>query len=130
MMLADQARLLLRKAVQDEAILERLLEDLAIADEAVGFHAQQAAEKLLKALLVLHGLDYPRSHDLNVLPALLDHAGVSLPDDLLQIADLSPMATIYRYEDMPLDVQLPRQEWPAWVASLRKLVEDKLGAAL
>ena len=33
----------------------------------VGFHAQQAAEKALKAALVLTGVDVPRTHDLNDL---------------------------------------------------------------
>jgi HEPN domain-containing protein len=33
----------------------------------VGFHAQQCAEKYLKALLLQEGLAVPRVHDLNVL---------------------------------------------------------------
>ena len=65
----DHARLLQRKATQDLAVLDRLLDDAAIDDETLGYHAQQAAEKLIKALLALHGHDYPRSwppllHDL------------------------------------------------------------------
>ena len=78
---ADQARLLLRKAQQDQSILQRLLDDPLITDESLGFHAQQAAEKLLKALLTLHGLDYPRSHDLSVLLALLGQGGIPCPMD-------------------------------------------------
>jgi HEPN domain-containing protein len=120
---ADQARLLLRKAQQDEAILQQLLDNQLITDESLGFHAQQAAEKLLKALLTLHGLDYPRSHDLSVLLALLGQGGVVLPDGLQQIADLTPMATLYRYEDLPLDVELPRSQWPVWLAQLRTVVK-------
>ena len=46
---AEQANLLLRKALQDQAILVLLVDDKTISDDAVGFHAQQAAEKLLKA---------------------------------------------------------------------------------
>ncbi len=43
-------------------MLDRLLDDDAIDDETLGYHAQQAAEKLIKALLALHGYDdYPRS---------------------------------------------------------------------
>ena len=48
---ADQARLLLRKAQQDQVILQQLLDDPLITDESLGFHAQQAAEKLLKVRL-------------------------------------------------------------------------------
>jgi hypothetical protein len=41
---SDQARLLQRKAAQDLAVLDRLLDDPAIDDETLGYHAQQAAE--------------------------------------------------------------------------------------
>jgi HEPN domain-containing protein len=39
--------------------------------DTVCFHAQQCAEKYLKALLVLRGLEFPRTHDLSQLIALL-----------------------------------------------------------
>lgn len=64
---SDQARLLQRKASQDLAVLDKLLDDPAIDDETLGYHAQQAAEKLIKALLALHGHDYPRSHNIGLL---------------------------------------------------------------
>ena len=35
------------------------------------FHSQQCAEKYLKALLVFHRIDFPRTHDLTELYALL-----------------------------------------------------------
>ena len=35
---ADQARLLLRKAQQDQVILQQLLDDPLITDESLGFH--------------------------------------------------------------------------------------------
>jgi HEPN domain-containing protein len=35
------------------------------------YHAQQCAEKYLKAQLVLLGRDFPKTHDLGVLVALL-----------------------------------------------------------
>ncbi|MCX7412106.1 MAG: HEPN domain-containing protein [Planctomycetia bacterium] len=47
----DQHDVLLRKARQDELVLERLLGDSDVDDDTLGFHAQQAAEKLLKAAL-------------------------------------------------------------------------------
>lgn len=54
---SEQARLLQRKASQDLTVLDKLLDDPAIDDETLGYHAQQAAEKLIKALLALHGHD-------------------------------------------------------------------------
>jgi len=55
----EQAQLLQRKAAQDLAVLRKLIGDPAISDETLGFHAQQAAEKLIKALLALGGHEYP-----------------------------------------------------------------------
>jgi HEPN domain-containing protein len=56
----EQALLLLRKAAQDEAVLDHVLESIEVSDEIIGFHCQQAAEKLLKALLSdLQAAKYP-----------------------------------------------------------------------
>ena len=44
--------LLLDKAAQDEYVLDKLLSDPDAPVEVFGFHAQQAAEKLLKAILL------------------------------------------------------------------------------
>lgn len=38
---------------------------------AAAFHAQQAVEKALRALLIWHGIDYPPKHDLGLLVGLL-----------------------------------------------------------
>ena len=35
------------------------------------FHAQQAVEKSIKAVLVHHGIDFPKTHNLQVLIDLL-----------------------------------------------------------
>lgn len=51
----DQARLLMKKAAGDEAILARLIEDADIPDDALGFHAQQTVEKMIKAGLDRQG---------------------------------------------------------------------------
>ena len=47
----EQALLFLRKAAQDESLLDAVLESAKVSDEVIGFHCQQAAEKMLKALL-------------------------------------------------------------------------------
>src|SRR5262245_61202099 len=39
--------------------------------ETVTFHAQQAVEKHIKALLVYHDIPFPKSHNIGVVRALL-----------------------------------------------------------
>jgi HEPN domain-containing protein len=46
------AKLLLAKAKDDEILLEEIITNERIKEEIIGFHAQQAAEKLLKAFLM------------------------------------------------------------------------------
>ena len=41
----ERAKLLLSKAHDDEVLLEEIVTNDKIADEIIGFHAQQAAEK-------------------------------------------------------------------------------------
>lgn len=50
------------------------------------FHAQQCAEKYLKAILVAKGQAFPKTHDLAALSDLCDQNGVIIPisQDLLQ----------------------------------------------
>jgi HEPN domain-containing protein len=53
----EYARVLLRRAQGDVAACRLLAEDPEMANEVVGFHAQQAVEKALKVGLVLRGVE-------------------------------------------------------------------------
>lgn len=94
--------LLLRSSSLDE---ETTLLD-GISGPVLGFHAQQAVEKLLKALLSQRGLKYPRTHDLEKLALQLTQAGESLPVTPLPLKELNAYAVQFRYED-PLVVPSP-----------------------
>jgi HEPN domain-containing protein len=61
------------------------------------FDAQQAAEKAVKAVLVLHEIEFPRTHELGELLALAHQAGEPIPDDLWEASGLSRYATHARY---------------------------------
>lgn len=61
----------LRKADHDLLNIENNLASEEIPWDTVCFHAQQAAEKILKAFLVHHGRDLTKTHD---LVALLAHS--------------------------------------------------------
>ncbi|MBN2488710.1 MAG: HEPN domain-containing protein [Methanosarcinaceae archaeon] len=90
----------LSKASQDELILDKLLDDPDIADEVWGFHAQQAGEKLLKAVLSFHSIRFRKTHDITELMDILIDHGIRIPDDIAEIRKLTPFAVEYRYDDL------------------------------
>ena len=59
------------------------------------FDAQQAAEKAVKAVLTVRGIDFPKSHDIAELLLLLAPADVS--DDLWSAERLTQYAVVTRY---------------------------------
>jgi HEPN domain-containing protein len=63
----------------------------------VGFHAQQAVEKALKAAIASRELDFPFTRDLGVLMQLCEDAGFELPDELAEADRLTPYAAALRY---------------------------------
>ena len=66
--------------------------------EDLCFDAQQAAEKAVKAVLALHGVDFPRTHELARLFDLLEGAAHPVPDELWNAASvLTPYAIETRY---------------------------------
>ncbi|MBI4362787.1 MAG: HEPN domain-containing protein [Euryarchaeota archaeon] len=56
------------KAEEDWRVTRKL--DPGTEPDAICFHAQQCAEKYLKALLVRHRRSFPKTHDLRLLPRL------------------------------------------------------------
>jgi HEPN domain-containing protein len=95
----DQARILLSKAAQDEALVRKVSSDTDIADELIGFHAQQAVEKSMKAVLAANGVKFPFIHDLGVLGELCEQAGAPLPAEVGDVAELTPYAGGLRYDE-------------------------------
>jgi len=63
----------------------------------VGFHAQQAVEKALKAAIASHDQDFPFTHDIGLLLQLCQDAGLELPVDLAEADRLTPYAAAVRY---------------------------------
>ena len=73
--------------------------------DTVGFHAQQCVEKYLKGLLSFRGIDFPKTHNITELVALLP---ASTPVDLTPEDQelLTDYATVTRYpgdyDEIPL----------------------------
>jgi len=53
----------LLESARGDADAARLIADAEVPDRIVGFHAQQAVEMFLKAVLAMRGVGYERTHD-------------------------------------------------------------------
>jgi len=124
----EQALLLIRKAAEDEALLVEVVSAAKISNEIYGFHGQQAAEKLLKALLSEYSIPFPRTHNLRLLMDLLMDAGHPLPAPLADLDVLTAYGTLFRYEDIPLETQFDRNAVLALIRELRAHVEKQISA--
>lgn len=71
--------------------------------EHLCFHAQQVAEKALKAVLVAHNVRVPKTHDVAYLMDLLP-SGLSVSPTMLELPTLTKYAVQQRYpgENPPL----------------------------
>lgn len=65
----------------------------------LAFHAQQAAEKSLKAYLVFNSIRVPKTHDLSDLLALIELKNLDFARSLKQTTILTDYAVAYRYPD-------------------------------
>ena len=61
------------------------------------FDVQQASEKALKAVLVYRKVDFPKTHDLSELLALIRRVGITIPQDVTACETLSAFAVQTRY---------------------------------
>jgi HEPN domain-containing protein len=101
----ERALALLARADADLAAVRALEAVTAVPDEIIGFHGQQAAEKLLKAVLAARGIDFPRTHSLRYLLDLLADHDLAPPATLNTITELYPFGVQLRY-DVALDEEL------------------------
>ena len=68
-----------------------------ILPEGACFHAQQSAEKALKALLLHRDIPFPRTHSIEVLLDLLKTREISIPNGVDEAFVLSEYAIQTRY---------------------------------
>lgn len=94
---ADLVRGWLPKASSDAAAVESLLKGGNF--DAACFHAQQAAEKYLKAFLIHHGVQFPFTHNLADLSELCASIDTSFRSLTSTVAPLIPYAVELRCDD-------------------------------
>jgi len=63
----------------------------------IAFHAQQAVEKTLKAVLIQSQVNFPKTHDLKELLLLVQQTGRVWPSEFEKAKVLTPFAVQTRY---------------------------------
>ena len=103
----DFVQIWFAKAETDLRVAAHIL-DMEMTDYAsAAFHAQQSAEKYLKAFLVRHQIAFPKTHYLEDLLDLAAEKDKSLALELTFAASLTPFAVEFRYpgaEDVYLEM--------------------------
>jgi HEPN domain-containing protein len=132
---ADLSGVLLGLARDDEFAAKSLLPVEGVADSILGFHAQQAVEKSLKAVLAHRGIEYPYSHDLDGFVELCKKNRLKVPEGLDGVDRLSEFGVRARYgaanpSGLDRDQAL---RWAAcavkWAESIVEPAEDSIGPA-
>jgi len=122
----DLAHAYLKLADRDIKALDLLIHSREIDDETVGFHAQQAVEKCLKAVLALSSISFRKTHDLQELMDLLIDNQKALPPNADKLEMLNPYAVLLRYDF----IELKGFDRPAayeLVEDVRKWAEKQIG---
>jgi HEPN domain-containing protein len=95
--------------------------------EAVTFHSQQASEKYLKALLVWHQIEFPKTHDLDLLLKLVSSREPELATSLADAGILTPYGVEYRYPGEYPDVTMNEAQKAFEIAGrVRKVILKRL----
>jgi HEPN domain len=112
--------------VGDEIVLVRLIEDGDVPDDVLGFHAQQAVEKMIKAVLANSHVAYERTHNITYLLTLLDSSKIPRPEQAGSLPDLTLWAAGFSYSDLP-EPALNRQETLSLVEGTKAWAIEQIG---
>jgi len=117
----------LAKAEQDMKACETLRSADPSSPYPACFHAQQAAEKYLKALLTWHQVEFSKTH---AIERLLDMLKKPDPDTAFALADaamLTPYGVDIRYPGDQPDPDIEEvHEASALARKVKKIVSDRL----
>ena len=116
------AQTLLERARHDAMAVKKFCGDEDLAEEIIGFHAQQATEKSIKAVLAMNRVHFRKTHDIAALVQLcLDHR-IDVPERLMDEDKLTDFAVDQRYgfgyESPGLEI-----DGPALVKRLYEIVD-------
>lgn len=121
-----EAVVLARKAADDAKAMQLLAPNQEISDEIIGFHAQQAVEKWLKAVLGSRGVEFEYTHDLHRLIAEVTAAVGEFPFDTHEVIALTEHAVPLRYDEILDTEPLDREATVALVDGVGKWADAQL----
>jgi HEPN domain-containing protein len=111
---------LLTMAEKDLMALEGMGDASIFADEIFGFHAQQAVEKTLKAWISAQGLEYPLTHNLARLLAILEDESAQV-ENFWELNEYTAFAVEFRYGSLNLTEEPLNR--PVVIGQVTRLIE-------
>lgn len=114
------------RANEDIAVITNLVDSgTEYYTSTICFHAQQAVEKFLKAFLVFHDIDFPKTHDLDFL--LLECQKIDKEAFEIDLKSLTDFGVSTRYPD---DFYIPEVketlEYRDIALEIKKIFEKRL----
>lgn len=109
---SDNPREWLNRAQSNLGLAKSLVPHIYLEDYC--FNAQQAAEKAIKAVMVLRGIEFPYIHDLTRLMSMLEANGETIPDPVRRAAVLTRFAAQTRYPSV--EEPVTKQEYTEAIA--------------
>lgn len=101
----DITREWIDKAEGDYAVASREIKEEKSVYDAVCFHAQQTAEKYLKALLQENDIDFFKTHDLDILLNKCKEIYSALSEYEIEMIELSSFAVEVRYPGVEAEAE-------------------------
>ena len=98
--------------------------------EGIGFHVQQAVEKSIKAILVFHVIDYPRTHSIAELTRLVSDNKINLPAAYLESNRYTSYARDLKYGELSPNEKFDFDEAIAHAAECVSFAKSLLDEAL
>jgi len=88
------------------------------------FHAQQTAEKSIKAILIHHNIPFQKTHNIELLFKLLEKSEINIPKIIKPATELTKYAVTTRYpDDFDMQDKIDKKEYKHAVALAAKVLE-------